>query len=82
MAPEPRRKDRHAREKPAGLEPVEKEGPPPEEYTGYREVRPEKATDDTAEARREADLQPGTPESERPGRDGEQEEKEERTGEV
>lgn len=73
MAPEPRRKDRNrAKEKPAGLEPAEQDGPPPEEYTSYREVRPGEAEPGSAEARREADLQPGTPKSERPEHEGEE----------
>lgn len=37
---------------------------PPEEYTTYRQVEPEKATEAEAEAVREAELQPGGAEPE------------------
>lgn len=60
MAPEPRRKDRNpARERPAGLEPAEESAPPPEEYTTYPDADREETRDREAEARREAEMQPG-----------------------
>ena len=68
--PEPRRKDEEKnRTEPAGRKTVEQEGQPAEEYTSYRQVDPEEESEETAEATREADLQPGTPKSERPGRE-------------
>ena len=68
MAPEPRRKDEGpSKERPAGLEPAEETAPPPEEFTTYRETG-EGESAGTAEARREADLQPGGAGEEKKGR--------------
>lgn len=69
MPPAPRRKDRtRSRERPAGLEPAEETAATPEEYTDYRETG-EEGSRGSAEAEREADLQPGRddPSSRRPG---------------
>ena len=72
--PEPRRKDEGKnRPEPAdGKTDRTEEGQPPEEYTSYRQVDPEEESAETAEAEREADLQPGTPKGRRPGRESEE----------
>lgn len=66
--PEPKRKDEGgAREKPAGPEPGEKQDQPHEEYTDYRENEGAGAED--PEAEREAGLQPGRTNGDRPRRE-------------
>ena len=67
--PEPKRKDDGgAREKPAGLEPGEKQDQPHEEYTDYREAEGGRPED--PEAEREAELQPGRTNGDRPRGEG------------
>ena len=44
-----------------------------EEYANYQQVDPDESREEAAEARREADLQPGAPESHAREREGEEE---------
>lgn len=65
MTPEPRRKDKGTKgTEPAGSEPAESGEAPHEEYTYYRETDRGDRSPERADARREADLQPGSPEGE------------------